>query len=397
MDVARRTRLLILQPTPFCNIDCGYCYLPARNDRRRMAFETVEAAVRFVFEAELAAPDFTVVWHGGEPMVLPIDWFRKAFRAASRGAPGGVVLTHAIQTNGTLIDDDWCSFFRDAPVRVGVSLDGPAWLHDARRRTRAGGGTHARVMRGIERLRRHGVSFHIICVVGEPALDAADVLMDFFEAEDIRSLAFNIEEIEGVNRASTLARAGVEERFRRFFVRVLERAAGAPAPLIVREQQDLLASLAHPAFGQLSYNTTTEPFGFLTVSAEGDLYTFSPELAGLRDPHYGDFALGRVGEAGAAEILRGERFRRLWADITEGVAICRRSCAYFDLCLGGSPANKLAEHGHLARGETLFCRLAHQGVADAVLGDLERRLQQNSDPAALSALVRDVKASASHG
>ncbi len=118
-DVSGRTRLLILQPTPFCNIDCSYCYLPARNDRHRMPYEIVEAAVRFVFDNALPASDFTVVWHGGEPLVLPPAWYREAFRRAASAAPAGAVLPHAMQTNAMLIDDEWCELFRDDADQSG--------------------------------------------------------------------------------------------------------------------------------------------------------------------------------------------------------------------------------------------------------------------------------------
>ena len=114
-----------------------------------MPYEIVEAAVRFVFEHGLPAPDFTVagVWHGGEPLVLPPAWYREAFRRAASAAPAGAVLPHAMQTNAMLIDDEWCELFREMPIRVGVSIDGPQWLHDGRRRTRSGGGTFLRAMR----------------------------------------------------------------------------------------------------------------------------------------------------------------------------------------------------------------------------------------------------------
>ena len=125
-DCAGRTRLLILQSTPFCNIDCDYCYLPARSDRHRMPLEIVEAAVAFVFRHALPALDFTVVWHAGEPLVLPVDWYRQAFDTVRRGAPAGANIPHSVQTNAMLVTDEWCAFFRDNEVRVGVSLDGPA-------------------------------------------------------------------------------------------------------------------------------------------------------------------------------------------------------------------------------------------------------------------------------
>jgi uncharacterized protein len=166
--------------------------------------------VALVFRHALAAPDFTVVWHAGEPLVLPVQWYREAFAAVRRNAPAGVHIPHSVQTNAMLVTDEWCDFFRENAVRVGVSLDGPARIHDLRRRTRSGQGTHARVMKGIETLRRNGVPFHVICVVGADTLDAAGELVDFFVAEDIHDVGFNIEEIEGVHRRSSLELAGVD-------------------------------------------------------------------------------------------------------------------------------------------------------------------------------------------
>jgi uncharacterized protein len=373
-DCAGRTRLLILQSTPFCNIDCSYCYLPARSDRHRMPFEIVEAAVAFVFDHSLAAPDFTVVWHAGEPLVLSVDWYRQAFAAAARSAPAGKNIPHSVQTNAMLITDEWCEFFHDHAVRVGVSLDGPARLHDAGRRTRSGGGTHARVMRGIETLRRNGVPFHVICVIGDHTLDAVDELVDFFIAEDIRDVGFNIEEIEGVHRTSSLNRSGVDRRFREFFDKLLDRAQAADPPLVVREREELLAALRHPGFGRLARNSQNEPFGFLSVSSRGELYTFSPELAGLTDPRYGKMTVGQLPGADLDAALSSPNFQRMWSDIEAGTAMCRQSCAYFDLCLGGAPVNKLAECGTFAARETLHCRLSHQAIADTVLRQLETKL-----------------------
>ena len=272
-----------------------------------MPFDIVESAVRFVFENSLAAPDFTIVWHSGEPLVLPVDWYRQAFASASRGAPAGANIPHSVQTNGMLVDEEWCRFFHDHSVRVGVSLDGPAWLHDSRRRTRSGKGTHARVMQGIDTLRRNNVPFHVICVVGAKTLDAVDELIDFFIAQDIRDIGFNIEEIEGVNRSSTLQQSDIDARFRRFFGRLLDRAQTANPPLVVREREELLATLRHPSFGRLTRNSQNEPFGFISVSSRGGLYTFSPELAGLTDPHYGDMAVAQLPGADLATCPCGTR------------------------------------------------------------------------------------------
>ncbi|MBY5917732.1 cyclophane-forming radical SAM/SPASM peptide maturase GrrM/OscB [Rhizobium leguminosarum] len=373
-DLRGTTRLLIMQPTAFCNIDCLYCYLPNRNDRKIMSIETARQAAAFVFESAIAAVDLTVVWHAGEPLVVPPDWYRKAIAAMQTAAPVDVRPVHAIQTNGMLIDDRWCHFFLEVGMQVGVSIDGPARLHDARRRTRSGGGTHATTMRGVERLQRHGVPFHVICVVGRDTLDAADELMDFFAAEGITRIGFNIEEIEGPTRHSTLEAPGTIDGYRRFLERVLQRSDSYNPPIAIRERDEILALLKSPLFGRFRGNSQNVPLGIVTVAADGALFTFSPELAGLKEPRFDDFVIGRLPDATVESVLASPNFQAMWAEIEAGTNRCKRTCAYFDLCLGGAPSNKLSENGTFDSTETMFCRHAHMAVADTVLADLEAQI-----------------------
>lgn len=366
------TRLLVMQPTAFCNINCEYCYLPHRNNREVMSVETVRRAAAFVFETGLNASDFTVVWHAGEPLVVEPKWYREAIATIQQAAPDKISVPQAIQTNGMLIDDEWCDLFIETGMRVGVSLDGTARLHDARRKTRSGKGTHASVMRGIDFLRRRGVPFHVICVIGQASLGAADELMDFFEAEDIRNIGFNVEEIEGSVQTSTLQEEGSADAFRSFFARTINRARAADPPILIREREDLLACLQDAAFGYFRYNSQNAPFGIITVSTKGELFTFSPELAGLVDDRFGDFSIGNLADATLDGILASPAFGDMWRGIDAGVHACQESCAYFNLCMGGAPVNKLFENKSFESTETMFCKLAHQAVADVVLAEIER-------------------------
>ena len=147
-----RIQLLVIQPTPFCNIDCRYCYLPQRNSKAVVAEQTLANLFSQVFASGWAEDGLTVIWHAGEPMVLPIDFYRRAFRLIDGLKPEGLSLTHSFQTNGTLIDDAWCDFFAAEQISVGVSIDGPQRLHDINRRTRSGHGTFERTIAGIRRL-----------------------------------------------------------------------------------------------------------------------------------------------------------------------------------------------------------------------------------------------------
>ena len=148
-----RARLLVLQPTPFCNIDCDYCYLPNRQDKSRMSMGTVALAARRLADDQLAGPSLTVVWHSGEPLVLPPSFYEEAFDTIADAIGRDCKVTHSIQTNGTLINDQWCELFARRNVQIGVSVDGPADLHDRHRRTRNGKGPHHKVLAGMALLR----------------------------------------------------------------------------------------------------------------------------------------------------------------------------------------------------------------------------------------------------
>ncbi len=149
--------LLVIQPTPFCNIDCSYCYLPDRQSKKQIAGDVLDTIFERVFASDLVTHPFTVVWHAGEPCVLPPRFYEEAIALLERHNTLGVRVDHSFQTNGTLIDGDWCTFIKSHNVRIGVSVDGPAFLHDRFRRTRGGRGTHARVVEGISTAppRRH--------------------------------------------------------------------------------------------------------------------------------------------------------------------------------------------------------------------------------------------------
>jgi len=364
--------LLVVQPTPFCNLDCSYCYLPDRERTERMAVPTLEALFRWVFASDLVRAPFTVVWHAGEPMVLRPDFYEEAFAIAARHNVDGVPLVHSFQTNATLVDAVWCDFLKAHPVQVGVSVDGPAFLHDRYRVTRRGAGTHDRVMRGIRRLRDNGISFHVITVLTQDSLDYPDELYDFYIDEGIERVGFNVEEIEGPHRESSLAGAETGPRFRRFLARFLDLAAEGPAPLQVRELDSMRRAIVAAGTDAPVCTEETTPFAIVSVDWQGNLSTFSPELLGLRNERYGDFSLGNVTTDPFAVVANSPRLAAIRRDIADGIERCRQTCAYFRFCGGGAPVNKLCETGSFVATETLFCRLNRQAWVDVVLDRLER-------------------------
>lgn len=151
-----------------CNMRCKYCYYldkAALYDYRQpqMDDRLLESYIRANIEGN-NSPVIAFAWHGGEPLLAGKEFFRKAVALQQRYAEGKTV-ENSIQTNGLLVDDEWCQIFRDNNFLVGVSIDGPEHIHDAHRVDAGGNPTFARVMKGIERLYRNRVEYNTLTTV----------------------------------------------------------------------------------------------------------------------------------------------------------------------------------------------------------------------------------------
>lgn len=371
---AAQIELLVLQPTSFCNIDCAYCYLPARHLRRRMSRATLERVAERILASRHVGDQITVVWHAGEPLVLPIAYYEEAFALFDNARPAGLKLSHSFQTNGMLLTESWASFIRDHGIRVGISIDGPERFHDRHRVTRRGRGTHAQTLAGMRNLQVAGVDFHVITVLTAEALAAADEFFDFYVEHGIRQVGFNIEEIEGPHTRSSLQSSGARRAYAGFMRRIMDRLADSPpGTLTVRELAGALSAIADPSVARCR-NHQVEPLAIVSVDSLGNLSTFSPELLGVAHRDYAGFVFGNVHEHDLDDMLVSAAFERAHAAIRAGVRRCAESCAYFEFCGGGAPANKLFENGDFATTETLYCQLTKQTLLEVVLADLERAL-----------------------
>jgi uncharacterized protein len=363
--------LLVIQPTPFCNLDCSYCYLPDRLNKRKISLETLEKALNWAFSSGLVRQPFTLLWHAGEPMVLPATFYEQATVLLERCNVSGFEVTQSFQTNATLVNDAWCEFIRRRGVQVGVSVDGPDFLNDRHRVTRQGGGTLDRVLRGMQLLRDYEIFFDVITVLTSTSLDYPDELFDFYMEHGVTSVAFNVEEIEGPHVTSSLSGSGMESRFRRFYSRFMDLALAADPPLRVREFDSAHNSVSYRQPPEMR-TQECRPFAILNVDYEGNFSTYSPELLGLSSPRHGSFVLGNVAQASLESVLTMPRFLALDDEIRRGVDLCQETCRYFPFCGGGPPGNKFFENGDFATTETLSCRLHKQATFDVALDKLEQ-------------------------
>jgi len=153
-----------------CNLDCEYCFFLSKEmlypgSRFRMAAELQETYIRQLLEAHARAPEVVVAWQGGEPTMMGLDFFRRAIDLERQYARPGQRILNTIQTNGTLLTDDWGEFLKANDFLVGISIDGPREMHDAYRVDKGGKPTFDRVMRGLDVLKRHQVDWNVLTTI----------------------------------------------------------------------------------------------------------------------------------------------------------------------------------------------------------------------------------------
>ena len=171
-----------------CNLGCQYCFFlskenlyPAR-ESKLMSEAVLETYIRQLFQAS-PGPQVEVAWQGGEPMLRGIDFFRRSVELAEKYRQKHHRVLHTIQTNGTLIDDEWAAFLKQHNYLIGISIDGPPHLHDVYRVDKQNRGSFDDAIRGWEILQRHGVDTNILCTVHAANADHPLEVYRFFRDE----------------------------------------------------------------------------------------------------------------------------------------------------------------------------------------------------------------------
>lgn len=177
-----------------CNLACKYCYYLEKNklyptaQRHLMSDEMLEQFTREYIEAQ-TMNQVLFTWHGGEPLLRSIDFYRKALSLQQKYA-GGRRIDNVIQTNGTLLTDEWCEFFAQNHWLVGISIDGPQPYHDHYRLTAAGKPSWQKVMQGIKLLKKHGVEWNAMAVVNAYNVNHPLEFYRFFKENGCQFLQF---------------------------------------------------------------------------------------------------------------------------------------------------------------------------------------------------------------
>lgn len=340
-----------------CNLDCAYCFF--RKKERlypksdfRMTDEVMERFVRQTIEGH-RVPHVTIAWQGGEPTLMGLEFFRRSVEVQRRYAKPGTRIENTFQTNGILLDDEWCRFFRENNFLIGLSIDGPGELHDTYRKDRRGRGTFDRVLEAARLLRKHRVEFNVLCAVNSTNADHPLEVYRFFRdelpAEYIQFIPIVERENEtGFQEGSTVTDRSVRPaQWGRFLVEIfdewVERDVGR---IFVLNFDGALGGWLGRA-GTVCIFGPTCGLG-VALEHNGDLYSCDHFV----EP---DHLLGNILERPLAELVGSEKQRRFGTVKRDTLPRYCRDCRFSRVCNGECPKNRFVRTPGGEEGLNYLC------------------------------------------
>ena len=358
-----KVSLLRLQATTSCNLNCTYCYIPASVRRRTdvMSLAVLETTLRRLVDEDLLDGQLTISWHGAEPLSAGLPWYRSASTVIDQLLPD-VGVTQVFQTNGVLINADWCDFFAEHDAHVGVSLDGPARTNTARVNW-AGRPMHDAAVRGAAQLTDAGIPWTMLAVITDAVMEDPNGFVDFVRSTGCTQLGFKVEETNVANRSRLRDAREPEQRYAGF-IGDLWRAFGEDGPVRVREF-DAFRALRRAGENRQARPVTVIPLRNLTVAATGQFTIYSGELL-FQDGE--EFVFGNVLDGPILDCLASDRVRAVSAEILAGIRRCAAQCPFYADCGSFYVSQKHAEHGTFDATETVACRMEIKTMFTALDG-----------------------------
>ncbi len=342
---------------PGCNLDCRYCYYLSKSrlyedPSARMGLDLLERFTRQYIEAQ-RVPEVSFVWQGGEPTLAGLEFFKEAVALQRKYQRPGQLITNAIQTNATLLDDDWCRFFHEHDFLVGVSLDGPAALNDRYRVDRAGNGTFKRVMAGLELLNKHEVEFNILATVNagnaDHPLEVYRFLRDEADAQYIQFIPIVQRKNDtGFQEGFSVTRRSVSgKKYGQFLAAVFDEwLAHDVGRVFVQIFDSALASWVHQPAALCIFSEVCGTA--MVLEYNGDLYACDHFV----EPSW---LLGNLDELSLVQMAGSALQQQFGAAKRDALPDECLSCDVRFACNGGCPKNRIRRASNGQEGLNYLC------------------------------------------
>ena len=330
-----------------CNMACTYCYylekkeLYADDPKMVMSDSMLELYTKRYLEAQtMGIVNFT--WHGGEALMRPLSFYKRAMELQQKYA-GGREIMNCLQTNGTLLDDEWCRFLRDNNWLVGVSIDGPQEFHDEYRRTRGGRPSFLNVMKGIRLLQKHGVEWNAMAVINDYNADYPLEFYNFFKDLGCHYIQFTpiVERLKQGNRLASVREGGdlapfsvTPEQWGNFLCTLFDEWIKEDVGKYYIQLFD--ATLANWAGVEPGVCTMAPQCGHAGVMEyNGDVYSCDHFV-------FPDYRLGNIRDTSFIEMMGSDRQLRFGASKRDSLPRQCRQCRWLFACNGECPKNRFA-------------------------------------------------------
>ena len=337
---------VLSKPTgAICNLDCSYCFFLDKEElypgsKFRMTDEVLETYIRQLIEAH-KTPEVTVAWQGGEPTLMGVDFFRKAIAYQEKYRKPGMTFENTLQTNGTLLNDEWCEFFKENNYLIGLSLDGPRELHDANRVDKKGSPTFDRVMRGLRFLQKHGVEYNILTTVNRVNSQHPLEVYRFLRDEVKTTWIQFIPVVERINEdGKTLYQQGttvsensvLPEQFGNFLTTIFDEWVRKDVgKIFVQTFEAAVRSWLNMPTGMCFFSPTCG--SGVALEHNGDLYSCDHFV----EP---DYLLGNIQEHSMAELVGRDRQFKFGQDKLNTLPKYCQQCEVRFACHGECPKHR---------------------------------------------------------
>lgn len=361
-----RPLYVMLKPAgSLCNLRCKYCYYLEKNalyteqKNHVISDEMLDKFIREYIEAQ-TSPDVLFCWHGGETLMRPISFYRRAIELQRKYARGRRI-DNTIQTNATMLTDEWCEFFRENNFLVGVSIDGPQEFHDEYRRTATGKPTFHKVMQGIRLLNKHNVEWNALAVVNDFNADYPLEFYNFFKEIGCHYIQFTpiverrIERNDGLSLAPGMEEGGelvdfsvTPEQWGKFLCTIFDEWVRHDVGTYFIQIFD--ATLANWAGVQPGLCSLAKECGHAGVMEfNGDVYSCDHFV-------YPEHLLGNINEKTITEMMYGEKQREFAKLKHELLPQQCRECPVEFACHGECPKNRFTCDKYGNPGLNYLCK-----------------------------------------